>query len=161
MVFALRIHSSGAWTGRSLILDEALSSTVCVSQLTESTEQLEELHISEDGDDVTADDAVTASQDAATTPVVTSTDNNVDAAPTDRLPKRDIPKVVIVAPDNTTVVHNDESSLVDDVIAAATVVMNNHEASSTEVKDSRTTDSVIATSVSTSNSVHADSEPVS
>ena len=91
---------------------------VCLLQLTESvepTDLLEELHITEEGDD----DNSTVSPDAA----MTQATPDVDAAPTEPHPKLDIPKVVIVAPDDSSDVANDDDA------AAATVVNHNGQPS--------------------------------
>ena len=132
---------------------------MCLLQLTETvepTDLLEELHITEEGDDDNAD----ASPDAASTQVI---GGNVDTAATENLPKMDIPKVVIVAPDDSSDIPNDdEPSLVDDVTTAVAAVMNNHDdrplvasdgaaAVSAEATDNKTT--VDGVTETTSNSV--------
>jgi hypothetical protein len=119
----------------------------------EPTDLLEELHITEEGDD-------DASPSAAATP-------DVNTTLTENQPKLDIPKVVIVAPDDSSDLPNDDGpSLVDDVTAAVAVAMSNHDGQTSvdsdavAVMDNKTT--VDGTTESTtSNSVCRVSETMS
>ena len=121
---------------------------VCLLQLTESvepTDLLEELHITEEGDD----DNLTVSPEAA----MTQATPDVDMAPTEHQPKLDIPKVVIVAPDDSSDVPND-----DDADAAVTAVVNHNGQPSVDndgaaVMDNQTKVDGAAETSTTSNSV--------